>query len=242
MPVNNILEKMNRGEKAYGLTFIFPSEELIELAGLAGFDFVFLDGEHGSFTTRTIESHCRTADAAGLTTIARVPNIESDTILRFLDRGVLGIMGPHICTAKDAQKLADACRFVPEGKRSFGSGRGVGYGTPSPRADSMQQLNNQMLVMALLEDQAALDNLSEITGVNGIDFFSFGPNDLAQSMGLPGEPDHPQVIKSMNQATHEIKASGKRMLDEVCVTARAAEMFLESGRAFVNNFSSNTGK
>ena len=77
MPVNNILEKIHRGEKACGLTFIFPSEELIELAGLAGFDFVFLDSEHGSFTTRTIESHCRTADAVGLTTIARVPNIGS---------------------------------------------------------------------------------------------------------------------------------------------------------------------
>ena len=234
MRQNNIVTKMRAGEKAFGCTFVFPSAELIDLAGLAGFDFVFLDGEHGSFTTETIETLCRAADLAGLTPIARVPETTAPAILRFLDRGVMGIMGPHICTAADACRLAEACRFTPEGKRSFGSGRGTDYGVPTPRCDSMAQINAQLLVIALLEDVEALDNLSEILAVDGIDLFHFGPNDLAQSMGLSGLPDHPKVKAAMEKGTSQIHASGKRMMDDVMASVRVAEMFLEAARAFLS--------
>jgi 2-keto-3-deoxy-L-rhamnonate aldolase RhmA len=230
---NRILTKIATGQKAYGCTFTFPCEELIELAGIAGYDYVFLDGEHGSFTTETIERLCRTADAAGVTPVARVPDIQFPTILRYLDRGIMGIMGPHICTGADAQQLADACRFVPEGKRSFGSGRGTDWGVPEARGESMKQLNQQILVMALLEDKEALDNLDEILSVGGIDTFSYGPNDLAQSMGQPGQPDHPEVLAAMEQATAKIRSAGKKMMGDVMVSARAAEMFVEVSREYL---------
>lgn len=233
MKRNNILTKIAAGRKAYGCTFTFPCDELIELAGIAGYDYVFLDGEHGSFTTETIERLCRTADAAGLTPVARVPDIRFPTILRYLDRGIQGIMGPHICTGADARQLADACRFVPRGKRSFGSGRGTDWGVPEARGASMQQLDDQIIVMALLEDREALENLEGILAVDGIDTFSYGPNDLAQSMGFPGEPGHPDVLAAMEQATAKIRAAGRKMMGDVMVSARAAEMFLEASRAYL---------
>jgi 4-hydroxy-2-oxoheptanedioate aldolase len=230
---NNILAKQRAGTKAFGISFSFASADLIELSAAAGFDYVFLDGEHGPFTVETIETLCRAADAAGLTPIARVPDTSLHTILRFLDRGVMGIMGPHVCTGEDARRLADACRFTPRGRRSFGSGRGTYYGVPSRRGESMRQIDDEMLVIALLEDVEALENLPDLLAVEGIDFFSFGPNDLAQSMGLPGEPDHPEVRSAMEQATKRIRDAGKPMMSDVMVSTMAADLFLQAAREFV---------
>jgi len=235
MRTNNILAKMRAGEEAYGCSLTFPSGDIIELLGIAGFDYVFLDGEHGPFTLESIEQMCRTADAAGLTPIARVPNIQSSTILQFLDRGVMGIMGPHISTGEQAQALAGACRFAPQGKRSFGSGRGTHYGDPAPRRQYMEQANAEMLVMALLEDVEALSNLPDILSVEGIDFFLYGPNDLAQSMGLPGEPEHPKVEEAMAQATSQIYKAGKKMMSDVMVAATVTEIILNGAREFLRN-------
>ncbi len=128
MRVNNVVTKMNAGELAYGANLSFPSTTMIELSGRAGFDFVTFDSEHGPFTVDILDDLCRVADMAGLTPMARVPDIEHPTILRFLDRGIMGVTGPHITDGERAQKLADACRCTPRGKRSFGSGRGAYFG------------------------------------------------------------------------------------------------------------------
>ena len=128
MRVNNVITKMKAGEKAYGCSLTFPSTAVVELMGQAGLDHVSFDSEHGPFTPDTIDDLCRVADMAGLTPMARVPNIDPSTILRFLDRGIMGITGPHITTGQRAQQLADSCRYVPRGKRSFGSGRGAYHG------------------------------------------------------------------------------------------------------------------
>ena len=116
MKTNKILAKMREGQKAYGCSLNFSSATVIELLGQADLDYVFLDGEHGPFTPETIEEMCRTSDLAGLTPIARVPDISAATILRFLDRGVMGIQWPHISTGQEAQALSDACRFAPQGQ------------------------------------------------------------------------------------------------------------------------------
>ncbi|MCY4654909.1 MAG: aldolase/citrate lyase family protein, partial [Dehalococcoidia bacterium] len=125
MRVNNVVANMAGGRMSYGLNLSFPSTTLIELAGRVGFEFVTFDSEHGPFTVDILDDLCRIADMAGLTPMARVPDIEHPTILRFLDRGIQDIPGPHIVTAQRAQQRGAACRYVPRGLRSFGSGRGA---------------------------------------------------------------------------------------------------------------------
>ena len=88
MRTNNIITKMNAGEVAYGCGITFPSPTLIELMAVAGFDFASFDGEHGPVTPESLDNLCRIADSMGLTPVARVPDIESSTILRFLDRAL----------------------------------------------------------------------------------------------------------------------------------------------------------
>ena len=198
---NNILAKNGQGRRGLGCSLMFPSAEAIELIGMTGgFDFINLDGEHGIFSPESVDSMCRVADGFGLTVIARTPTIDGPTVNSYLDRGVMGILGPHIETAEQARALVDACRFVPDGSRSWGGGRGTFYNDvtllqlpSSERTEFLVRSNEEMLVMCQLETAAAFDNLDSILKVDGVDAFAWGPNDLAQSMGYPGEPEHPEV-------------------------------------------------
>ena len=235
MRKNNILECLNQGRVAHGINFIFPSTTLVELSGRAGFDFVSFDSEHGPFTIDLLDDLCRVADMAGLTPLARVPDISDSTILRFLDRGIMGITGPHITDGKRAQQLANACRYTPVGKRSFGSGRGAFFGGPPTGQEYMKDFNEKVIVVAQLEDVQVLDNIEDILAVDGIDFYASGAQDIAQSMGLPGQPDHPDVKKFEETVINIVHRSGKKMADDVMHSARAVNMFLESSSKFLDS-------
>ena len=241
MRTNSIVTKMNADQIAYGCALTFPSTTVTELIGLAGFDFVMFDGEHGPFNIETLEDLCRTADMSGLTPVARVPNIEPSTILRFLDRGIMGIMGPHITTGEKAQQLADACRYAPRGKRSFGSVRGAYYGELASYEQHMEHTNSQILVMAQLEDFDVLDNLDDIVAVDGIDLFGSGPQDIAQSMGLPGQPDHPRVTGFQAIVRDAVHAAGKMMSDDALVVGRVNKIFLDAAKAYLGAESEKHG-
>ena len=234
MRVNRVVQKTRRGELAYGINMSFPSTTLLELAGLAGFEFVMFDGEHGPFTPQDIDDLCRVADMAGLTPMARVPNIDDSTILRFLDRGIMGILGPHITTAERARQLADACRYAPRGKRSFGSGRGAYFGDFDSGPEYMKHANDNILVMAQLEDVEVLDSIDEILSVEGIDVYASGAQDIAQSMGLQGQPNHPRVKEFEDTVAARVRAAGKKTSEDVMVAARAANLFLDGARAFLD--------
>src|SRR5579884_277659 len=103
---NTILKKNREGLKALVFALPFPSTELVELAARAGFDAISLDGEHGVFTTATVDLVCRVASGYGLSVMARVPSIEASIINLWLDRGIQGIVGPHIESGEEARRLA----------------------------------------------------------------------------------------------------------------------------------------
>ena len=233
MRTNNVVTRMKAGQVAYGGNLSFPSSTLTELMGRAGFEFVFFDGEHGPFTPDLLDDLCRVADMAGLTPFARVPNIEPSTILRFLDRGIMGVMGPHITTKEKARQLADACRYTPRGTRSFGSGRGAYFGDIESGPEYMEHTNANMVVIAQLEDVESLSNIDGILSVEGIDLYNSGAQDIAQSMGLQGQPNHPKVKEFEAKVMDEVHAAGKQMTTEVMVSARSANLFLDGCRAFL---------
>jgi 2-keto-3-deoxy-L-rhamnonate aldolase RhmA len=231
---NRIKAAMRRGQKAYGYSLAFPSPWVIEILGKIDFDFVFIDGEHGPFGLDQLEELCRTAELYNVTPMARVPDIGSSTILRYLDRGIMGVLGPHIATEADARQLVQACYFGPIGSRSFGANRGTDYNAAiADKAAYYRHANEQMLVCALLEDKAVFDNLDAILSVPGIDMFSIGPNDFAQSLGYPGEPDHSEVVKAMAEITRRITAAGRVMQLDVMEAPWVSDMLLEAGRRVV---------
>lgn len=238
---NNIFEKNRQGAKGLGISLVFPSAEAIELVGmLGGFDFVNLDGEHGLFSPESIDAMVRVADGYGLTTIARVPDKSPTVINLFLDRGVMGILGPHVETADEAKALVDACRFTPEGERSWGGGRGTFYNDSGlidqpglDRSEFMELTNKEMLVMAQLESATAFQNLDAILAVDGIDAFAWGTNDLAQSMGYPGKPEHPVVQDAQNAIGERIQAAGRHISSDLHTAVALNDLILSGSRAFL---------
>ncbi len=221
------------GKTAYGCQFNSPSSEQVELLGMAGYDFVIFDGEHGTFTATELKEQCRVAEMSGLTAIGMVPDVEAATIHSFLERGILGIHAPNITTAEDARKLADACRYAPEGRRSLSFSRATHFGLGPPRPEFMAHVNSQVLVIALIEHVDALNHLDGILSVKGIDLYAVGPKDLAQSMGLPGQTDHPRVKEFEVRIAEAVNAVGKRMASEAIVAQRASQLFYDAATAFM---------
>jgi 2-keto-3-deoxy-L-rhamnonate aldolase RhmA len=140
----------------------------------------------------------------------------------------MGIVGPHIATEADARQLVRACYFGPLGERSFGANRGTDYNAGiADKAAYYREANEQMLVCALLEDIAVIENLDAILAVPGIDLYSIGPNDFAQSLG------YPDVVKAMQELTDRIRGAGRRMQLDVMEGAWVSDMLLAAGRAIV---------
>ena len=233
---NRVKAALREGRVARGFSLTYPSPHVIEIIGPLGFDYVWLDGEHGSFSLDQLEEHCRAAECVGITPIARVPNIESSTVLQFLDRGIQGIMGPHIAGRADAEQLVRACYFGPLGERSFGGNRGCDYDVGlTDKAAYYQACNENMLVGALLEDRGVIENLDEIVSVEGIDYFAIGPNDFAQGLGFPGEPGRAEVVAAMDDVFARIRRAGRRVGDDCMRTQFVKNFLLESAGRFLES-------
>jgi 4-hydroxy-2-oxoheptanedioate aldolase len=237
---NSILKKNREGKKALVLALTWPSTEAIELAARVGFDAVNLDGEHGAFTSDTIEAIVRVAHGYGMSVTARVPSSDAWQINLWLDRGLQGILGPHIETGAQAQALADACLFPPDGWRSWGGGRGTLYNEDAEliarhggKLAFAKWANANMIVSAQMESKKAYDNLDEILAVKGLTYLAGGPNDFAASLGHPGEPDHPERQRLTADGEKRARAAGKKAGNDLSLTFSLQELILSAGRDFV---------
>ena len=185
MRVNTTKAKLAEGKVVIGGIVSGFSPEIVELLALLRFDFVFLDCEHGSMNEDQVEHMVRAAESFGITPIARIPNHEDSTILRYLDRGVQGLIIPHINTAEAAREVVAASRYHPHGHRGSASGRAHDYGVNLPRPESMAFINDNVLVIPMCEEVEAVQNLDSILAVPGIDVVHVASGDLGQSMGHP---------------------------------------------------------
>ena len=235
MRTNKILANMKAGVVSVGCAYTHTSTTDMELIGMAGFDFVYLDGEHGTFSLDDLDNLVRVADLYGVTTWARPPNIEPSTIGQYLDRGIQGIEGPHISTRADAERLVEACYYSPIGNRSLGAGRGANYLTNESDTEYMTETNSQMLVTVLLEDAEALDNLEEMVKVDGIHTYHVGPKDMAGSLGYPGDIEHPKLKEVEAQVARVVKAGGSKLTGDVLVAQRFTGLFLTAAKEYISN-------
>lgn len=237
---NTILRKNRQGSKALVLALTWPSAEAVELAARAGFDAVNLDGEHGAFAAGDVDMIVRLAHGCGMSVTARVPSIDAWQINLWLDRGVQGILGPHIETGAQAQALADACLFPPHGKRSWGGGRGTLFNEDAEigarhggKLAFARWANANMIVGAQIESRAGYDNLDAILAVTGLTYLAGGPNDFAASLGFPGEPEHPERRRLTADVARRARLAGKHAAEDMTRALSLSDMLLEEGRRFV---------
>lgn len=181
---NRTRAKLKAGGAAFGVTVGPNDTDLVEMAGLLGFDFAIVDCEHDLFNEAALAQIIRAADVHGMTTIARMQN-NSELLLHALDGGAQGVLIARVNSAADAQAVVDAAKFHPEGKRTiFFRSRGGGYALDidSPRQWTLDT-NQETMVGCIIEEITAVNNLAEILAVPGIDFIDLGPLDLSHSMG-----------------------------------------------------------
>lgn len=215
MVPNPILERVRDGEKALGLSLTACSGELVELAGRMGLDFVDFDGQHTPVTPAGIGEMCRIADARGITVTMRIPDGQESTILSFLDRGVRGITVPNLLIKEEAEALVKYTFFAPLGLRSATSIPTMHGQVEGDHIRLFQDVNANTMLVPQLESIVSLENLDEILTVDGIDYFAGGPEDMAQSLGLVGQPGHPKVAETYAKIDEKLHAAGKRMIGEV---------------------------
>jgi 4-hydroxy-2-oxoheptanedioate aldolase len=177
------------------------------MIGYAGYDFVILDMEHVGVNPQTLENLIRAAECSGVTPLVRVPAVHPDTILRVLDAGAMGIVVPRVQNGEQAAQAVRASRYHPQGERGISGGRTTGFGSLDLQA-YMTLANCEIMVVAMIEDSAGVENIDAIVAVPGIDMILEGAIDLSQSLGVPAQAQHPDVQAAIRRVATACAAYG----------------------------------
>jgi len=175
----------------------------------AGYDFVFIDMEHGNYNMETVADLIRGAKSAGIGTIIRVPRLETFFISRVLDAGAEGIMVPMTSTKGQAEEIVGYSKYTPLGQRGFGNQTGQTDYRPLKTLDFMKEANEHTLIVAQIETREAIENVDSILSVEGIDVGLIGPNDLSISLGIPDQMGSEILTKAIDKVVEMAKKKGK---------------------------------
>jgi 4-hydroxy-2-oxoheptanedioate aldolase len=230
--------KLLAREPVLGIFVSVPSPRVVELCGIAGFDYVIIDAEHGSMDPADCEDMVRAAETVRVTPIVRVPGHDAKVILRYLDIGSQGIMAPQVNSAADARAIVDAVKYAPLGQRGLGPGRAAAYGLRETMGEYAASENDETLIIAQLENIAALSELDEIVHTPGIDAFEIGTGDLSASMGFPGEASRPEVQAVVAQFVDAVLRGGSIIGDTVDDGESAARLYAAGYRMLDCGFES----
>ena len=179
------------------------------LAAAGGHDFLFIDMEHGAFSVQQATQLCLAALPTGITPLVRVCAGAIDEATRLLDNGALGIVVPHVDTAGQARAIADAFRYPPRGKRSWGGSPAVyGYQPPS-MAEAQAAINNELLTVVMIESPDAVENAFDIAAIDGIDVLLIGSSDLTSALGIAGQTGHEKLIDAYAEVGAACDKHGK---------------------------------
>lgn len=196
---NQLLDAWSRGDTTYGLWCVVPSTVSAQNVAGRGFDYVCVDQQHGAIGYSDALPMFQVISAQ-TTPLTRVHWNDPGTIMKALDAGAQGVVVPLVSTAEDAERAVAACRYPPDGIRSYGPViAGMTMGTRDPR-----QLE-RVACIAMVETREGLDNLDAIASVPGLDAIYVGPADLALGLGLPpayehDEPTHADAITAIREA------------------------------------------
>ncbi len=207
---NNVKEKVEAGQPAFGVVCRTLSPVIVELVGLAGFDFVWVDMEHSTADFGRVEELCRAADAANVTTLVRVPDRSPSHVSRALEAGAGIVNAPQVETAEQAAAVVSAAKYAPIGKRGYSSSsRGTRYGIGGTPLELFAEANRRTMTMVQIESVRGVENAAEICRVPGLDIVFVGLGDLSQSMGRASRFDDPELLGYVNDVLTRIDEGGK---------------------------------
>ncbi len=228
MKTNQAKRRVADGRVVFG-SFVFSAETAhVEILGLTGYDFAILDLEHAALSLREVERLVLAADAAGVTSIVRVPTQVPDLIGRVLDTGAQGLMLPHVKGRGEVLRISRAVRYPPDGIRGACTGvRAAGY-TAIPFDLHVKQTAEEVWVLGLIEDAEAGAAIEEIV-TSGLDVVIPGPADLSASLGVPGQFQHPSVTDMADRVMKAASGSGRAVAGMYVANPAHAEQWIRKG-------------
>jgi 2-keto-3-deoxy-L-rhamnonate aldolase RhmA len=208
------------------------------LAAASDHDFLFIDTEHGAFSVQEASQLCLAALPTGITPLVRVCAGALDEATRLLDNGALGIVVPHVDTAKQARQIAAAFHYPPQGSRSWGGPPPAYlYQPPADVAEAQAAINAEVLTVVMIETAEAVANAADIAAVDGIDVLLIGSFDLTTDLGVAGRMDHPKLIAAYETVARACRKHAK-VLGMGGINGREdSARYIEMGARFVTNAS-----
>lgn len=212
-----LVEKMRRNEVVLSMSLrLGMGNPAIEAAKKTGFDFIYIDFEHGVMEMETFAQIVREARLNDLLTLCRAPGLDVGFVNRVLDAGANGVVFPHIMSKDDAIRAVELLKFrtaeIPFGKRGFEPA----YGLPKREEESwdsyFDRVNDETLVGLMIEDREGVEGIEEILSVKGIDVVYIGKMDMAFSYGVSFTPlagkDDPVIEGAIEKICAECEKRG----------------------------------
>jgi len=207
---NPARERLKKGELSLGIGIrLSRSVEIARAMATSGFDWLFIDMEHGTIDLDIGAQMAVAALDAGIAPIPRVPAGQFSLATRLLDGGAAGIVMPHVDTPEEAREIVDRLKYPPQGHRSVaGSMAQFGY-RAVPLAEATRIVNAESLVVVMIETPKAVANADAIAAVQGVDVLLIGTNDLSMELGHPGDLGHAEVAAAYERVIAACRKHGK---------------------------------
>jgi 2-keto-3-deoxy-L-rhamnonate aldolase RhmA len=202
--VNPVKKALAEGGVVIGGTVTAANLDTMAIMANAGFDFLWLEGEHSPITLETMRNMILMTQGRKAVPFTRVPVNDLWTAKRMLDIGSLGVIFPFTDTPELAKQAVAACKYPPEGKRGVGPSLAM-LRWPAP-GGYPQWANRNVMVIVIIERPAAIEQIEEIAAVPGIDVLFIGLNDLSYGYGVPGKLDAPE----MQAAVKRVMAAARK--------------------------------
>ncbi|MFQ5857367.1 MAG: HpcH/HpaI aldolase/citrate lyase family protein [Anaerolineae bacterium] len=205
---NLVRQALRRGETVIGsMVTEMRSPAVALLFASAGFDFFFIDMEHGSYDMTTVADIIKVARLAGICPMVRVPDPEYHLMSRPLDAGAQGLMIPRVETREAVEHVVRSVRYPPEGVRGCSIARGHNEYRGAPLAEFTEHANENVLVVVQIERRRAVEDIDDLLSVPGVDVALIGPQDLAVSLGTM-DPQHPDTEHAVQRVVDAAQRHG----------------------------------
>jgi 2-keto-3-deoxy-L-rhamnonate aldolase RhmA len=200
--------RFRAGEPVFGTMIMWVrTPGSVRMAAAAGFDYVVVDLEHSNLGLETVADMCEIARAAGIALFIRPNETGQDTVNRLQDLGADGFMFHDVTSRAQVEELTRPLRYPPRGTRGIAlAGPGADYRGPVT-AEFLAAADDRLITIVQIESQDGLDNLDSILA-GGVDVADVGRQDLAISLGLPGQITHPQVTAAVDTVLKACAARG----------------------------------
>lgn len=192
---SRILRKIRAGRTAICTKINLNDPRVVEIAGLCGFDCVWLDMEHVPSDWMQVENMVRAAKIYNMDTLVRVEKGSYSDMIRPLEADATGIMVPHLMSLKEAREIVYYTKFHPIGRRPLDGGNADGAYCLIPLKDYLREANRERFICVQIEDPEPLGELDKIAALKGIDMIFFGPGDFSQGIKQPGNFNHPEISR-----------------------------------------------